>query len=150
MARSVRTTRQIYDGRVIKFRSILEARWSYYLDILVKGKQILSYDHEPRWFVFGDLRFGKNCRYLPDFVVTELDGSTTLHETKGYLDGNSVTKLRRMAEYYPDQKLWLIFDKLPNGKSGKSILKQIKIDKLRSRVDRVVDARPIFKQLGLV
>ncbi len=146
--RSERTTRRIYDGRVIKFRSRLEARWSYYLDVLVVGKHIKRYDYEPEWFEFLKVTFGIR-RYLPDFRVNELDGSVTYHECKGYLDAKSITKIRRFAKYYPDRKLWLIFDKLPQSRTEKSQEKLIIINEIKSRIDRVVEARHIFKQLGI-
>ena len=135
--------RKTYSGKTFTFRSILECNWSHYLDVLQMGGEIQEWDYECRFFDFEDIRHG-TTRYKPDFKVIGKDGSVVWHETKGYLDGRSITKIRRMSKYYPEERLWLIFNGI--AKTGKQALN---INKLRTRVERVVDARPIFKQLGL-
>ena len=91
----------------IYFRSKWEANYALYLDFLVKQNQIDSWEYEAKMFEFEQIRHGVT-RYLPDFQITNNDGSTEYHEIKGYLDSRSKTKLRRMAKYYPKVKLILI------------------------------------------
>ena len=146
--RSTYCKRTIYTGNVVNFRSILEARWSYYLDTLWMSGEILSYEFEPEFFEFESIRHG-TTRYKPDFRVIEKDGSEVWHETKGVLDGKSITKIRRFAEFFPDKRLWLIFDGIcgPHSKTGKK--QRTKIAKVESRIERVMDAKSIFRQLGI-
>ena len=89
------------------FRSKWEANYALYLDFLVKQKQIKGWDFEKDTFIFESILFGTRS-YLPDFKIYNNDGSFEYHEVKGYMDGRSKTKLRRMAKYYPEIKLILI------------------------------------------
>lgn len=92
--------------REMYFRSKWEANFALYLNWLVSQKQIVSWRYEPKFFDF-PIPHG-TTRYLPDFEVTELDGTLTYYEVKGYMDSRSKTKLRRMAKYHPKVKLVLI------------------------------------------
>ncbi len=90
------------------YRSRWEANYARYLNWLVAKKQYFTrWAHEPRTFWFPEIKRGVRS-YLPDFEVERLDGTIEYHEVKGYLDHKSVTKLRRMAKYYPEIKLVLI------------------------------------------
>ncbi len=89
------------------FRSKWEANYALYLDFLVKQKQIKSWEFEAEFFIFDKIKYG-TTRYLPDFKITNLDGSLEYHEVKGYMDSRSKTKLRRMKRYYPKIKLILV------------------------------------------
>lgn len=40
--------------------------------------------------------------------MTELSGNVAYHEVKGWMDPRSVTKIDRMAKYYPDVRLIVI------------------------------------------
>ena len=143
------TKRTTDDGRVRKFRSKLECRWSIYLDFLLGAGEIQRWEYEPCFFDF-PIRHGIT-RYMPDFYVVEKDGSITWHECKGRLDSKSMTKLRRFAKYYPDEKLWLIFDGLPRANTFSlwAIKQRVAIDKIEPLVERVVDASVIFRQIGI-
>ena len=90
------------------YRSRWEANYARYLNWLVVKKQHFTrWSHEPRTFWFPEIKRGVRS-YLPDFEVERLDGTIEYHEVKGYLDPKSITKLRRMAKYYPEIKLVLI------------------------------------------
>lgn len=89
------------------FRSKWEANIALYLDFLVKNKQIKDWEYEAQYFVFDQIRHG-TTRYLPDFKITNNNGSFEYWEVKGYMDARSKTKLKRMAKYYPNIKLVLI------------------------------------------
>ena len=89
------------------FRSKWEANYALVLDMLVKHNQIKSWEYEKKTFVFDKVEFGTR-RYMPDFEVTRNDGTIYYVEVKGYMDGRSKTKLRRMKKYYPEVELILV------------------------------------------
>lgn len=92
------------------YRSRWEANYANYLQWLKEKGQILTWKHEPKTFWFGEIKRG--CvSYLPDFLVTELDGTEAYHEVKGWMDDRSKTKIKRMAKYYPEVKLIVIDSK---------------------------------------
>jgi hypothetical protein len=95
-------------GGINKFyRSRWEANYARYLQWLKEQGQITDWAHEPTTFWFHEIKRG--CRsYLPDFAVTELNGSVDYHEVKGWMDARSQTKIKRMAKYYPNIKLIVI------------------------------------------
>jgi hypothetical protein len=89
------------------FRSKWEANYARYLQFLVESGEIRSWEHEPVTFWFDEIKRG--CRsYLPDFRVTENNGSEVFHEVKGWMDDRSKTKIRRMSKYHPTVKLIVI------------------------------------------
>ena len=88
-------------------RSSWEANYARYLNFLKDKKQIVDWEYEPKTFWFDNIKRG--CvSYLPDFKVYNNSGGHEWHEVKGYMDQRSKTKLRRMARYYPNEKLILI------------------------------------------
>lgn len=89
------------------FRSKWEANYALYLDFLKDQGQIKDWEYETDTFVFEKIKFGTRS-YRPDFKVFNPDGSFEYHEIKGYMDGRSKTKLRRMVKYYPEIKLILV------------------------------------------
>ena len=89
------------------YRSRWESSYGYYLEWLKVKKQILEWEHEPKTFWFDGIKRGV-VSYLPDFRVTELNGSIVYHEVKGWMDARSKTKIRRMAKYHPTVKLIVI------------------------------------------
>ena len=91
------------------YRSRWEANYAYYLQWLKEQGEILDWKHEPKVFWFEGVKRG-TVSYLPDFCVTEKDGSEAYHEVKGWMDDRSKTKIRRMAKYHPDVKL-IVIDK---------------------------------------
>lgn len=91
----------------VYFRSKWEANYALFLDWLVKKGEIKEWEFEPDKFIFEAINFGTRS-YTPDFKVINNNGSIEYHEVKGYMDGKSKTKLKRMAKYYPDVKLILI------------------------------------------
>ena len=97
-------------GRRIYFRSRWEANYARYLEWLKDKGQIARWEHEPETFWFEKIKRGVRS-YLPDFRVWESDGSSCLHEVKGWMDSRSRTTLKRMAKYHPDQTIVLIREK---------------------------------------
>lgn len=95
------------NGKNIYFRSMWEANYALYLDFLVSQGELQGWDYEPETFIFEKIDFGTRS-YTPDFRIIENNNDVTFHEVKGFMDGKSKTKLRRMIKYYPDVKLILI------------------------------------------
>lgn len=92
------------------YRSRWEANYARYLQWLVGRGELLDWKHEPETFWFEAIKRG--CRsYLPDFRVWELDGSSKLHEVKGWMDARSKTVLKRMKKYHPGETVVLIAEK---------------------------------------
>jgi hypothetical protein len=98
--------REIGDKRKY-YRSRWEANYARYLEWLKRRGEILSWEHEPETFWFEGIKRG--CvSYLPDFKITDKDGTLEYHEVKGWMDPKSKTKIKRMAKYHPDVKLVVI------------------------------------------
>ncbi len=89
------------------FRSSWEANYARFLNWLIKTGEILSWEFEKHRFVFEAIRFGTRS-YLPDFKVNRADGTHEWHEVKGWMDAKSATKLKRMAKYYPAERVLVI------------------------------------------
>lgn len=88
------------------FRSTWEANYARYLNWLVEQGVIAKWEYEVDEFEFPVKR---GCRfYKPDFKVWDHDGGFCYHEVKGWLDGKSATKLKRMARHYPCIKILVI------------------------------------------
>jgi len=88
----------------IYVRSSWEANYARYLNTLITSGEILSWEYEPERFVFEKIKRG--CRsYLPDFKITDVDGSIRYVEVKGYLDQKGKTRIKRMKKYYPKIRL---------------------------------------------
>jgi len=94
-------------GKRNYYRSRWEANYARYLQWLKEQGVIADWQHEPETFWFEQIKRGTRS-YLPDFRVWELDGSTALHEVKGWMDQRSRTTLSRMKKYHPTQKIVLI------------------------------------------
>lgn len=89
------------------FRSFWEVNYERHLEYLLRQGKIRQWEHEPETFWFDKIKCGVRS-YLPDFRVTELSGNVAYHEVKGWMDPRSVTKIARMAKYYPDVRLIVI------------------------------------------
>lgn len=100
-------------GKRKYFRSKWEANYARYLEWLKEHNQIKEWQHENKTFWFDGIKRG--CRsYLPDFEITNNNGTIEYHEVKGWYDDRSKTKTKRMAKYYPEVKLIIIFQKQYN------------------------------------
>lgn len=97
------------DGRRIFFRSDWEYKFALHLQSLKSLGAIQDWDHEPQTFWFNAIKRGVRS-YLPDFKVTNIDGSWYFVEVKGYMDAKSRTKIKRFRKYYPEEQL-IVIDK---------------------------------------
>jgi len=89
------------------YRSTWEVVYARYLEFLKLNKQIEDWNYETKTFWFEKIRRGVRS-FLPDFEVTNLNGTIEYHEVKGWMDQKSKTKLSRMKTYYPEIKVILI------------------------------------------
>ncbi len=106
-----RNTCQFSDGRSYTFRSGWEENYAFYLDWLRSQNQIHNWEYEPlpRYeFIVteGNYQRALSLGYLPDFKVTNNDGSFYLVEVKGKPQG--MRKLQRMKRFYPKIKIELV------------------------------------------
>jgi hypothetical protein len=97
----------IGDKQPIFFRSSWEYYYAIFLEKLKREGKIKEWFHEIKCFWFLQIKRGVRS-YLPDFLIIHNDGSEEYSETKGFLDARSMTKLRRMAKYYPEVKIRLV------------------------------------------
>lgn len=97
-------------GRRNYYRSRWEANYARYLEWLRQRGEISDWRHEPETFWFEAIKRGVRS-YLPDFRVWENDGTSKLHEVKGWMDSRSKTTLKRMAKYHPSESIILIKEK---------------------------------------
>lgn len=109
-----------FGGKRNYYRSQWELNYARYLEMLKNLGEIAEWEHEPETFWFEGVKRG-TVSYLPDFRVTENNGSVAYHEVKGWMDDKSKTKIRRMAKYHPDVKLIVI-----DSKAYKALAKQVK------------------------
>lgn len=89
------------------FRSGWEANYARYLNWLIDQGEIRGWEYEPDVFRFEGVARGPYT-YTPDFKVTERDGRIVYHEVKGWMDGPSKSRLKRMAKHYPAVTIVLI------------------------------------------
>ena len=99
------------DLGAIYFRSLWEANYARYLNLLKSRGDIFYWEYEPDTFWFEAIRRGVRS-YKPDFKVWDTEESEPYYiEIKGYMDAKSKTKLNRMRIYYPKVKLLLVTEK---------------------------------------
>lgn len=91
----------------IYVRSSTEHNYALVLNWRKARKEIVDWEYELKEFEFHKIKRGTRT-YLPDFKVIYPDGHYEWHEVKGWLDPKSKTQLKRMAKYYPEEKIILI------------------------------------------
>jgi hypothetical protein len=89
------------------YRSDWEANYARFLNLLVKAGKVAVWEYEPKTFLFEGVKRNP-ISYTPDFRVEYCDGKVEWHEVKGYMDSISRSKLKRMAQFYPDDKVVII------------------------------------------
>lgn len=87
-------------------RSGWEANYSRYLNWQKQHGMIVDWQYEPHRFEF-PIKRGTNS-YLPDFKVWKTKCSWEWHEIKGWKYGKGETALKRMAKYYPGEKIVVV------------------------------------------
>lgn len=98
-------------GKKHYFRSKWEKNIATYFQFLKDRKAIKEWEYEPETFWFEKIKRGVRS-YLPDFRITNIDGSTYFVEVKGWMDDKSRTKIKRMGLYFPEIKLEIYDEKV--------------------------------------
>lgn len=138
---NVRRITAIIGGKTYCYRSEGEYMWAQYLEFLNRTGQIEGWNYEPTTFYFENEKTAP-VQYTPDFRIKDKNNGWYYQEFKrGSLDGQAVTKLRRMAKHYPD----VIIELVMMNKSKKDTHRLYIIKKY---VRRIISADIIFKQLG--
>ena len=88
-------------------RSSWEANYVRYLNWLISLGKIDRYEYEKHTFRFDGVKRGPYI-YIPDFKVFYPDGHHEWHEVKGWMDSKSRSKLKRMAKFFPEEKVVVI------------------------------------------
>jgi hypothetical protein len=94
-------------GKTFHARSTWESNIAAFFQWAKEQCLILDWEFEPKTFWFEGIKRGV-MSYLPDFRTTEIGGSYTYWEVKGWWDPKSRTKVARMKKYHPDVKLEII------------------------------------------
>jgi len=131
------------DGHTYYFRSRFEYLWACYLQFLLEAGEIVGWEYEPERFGFEGIRSG-TVYYIPDFRVFYPNDEHLWHETKGALQQKDVTKFRRMAKYFPKERIVLVMQRIP--KKGKQL---ILLEKAMKYVERVIDGTAQLKTVGI-
>lgn len=105
------------DGRRFFFKSKWELLYANHLQLLKKLKVISEWEYEPHTFWFENIKRGVRS-YLPDFKITNQDGTHFWAEVKGFMDAKSLTKIKRLRKYYPEEKLMVIGKEWFNSRSS--------------------------------
>jgi hypothetical protein len=138
---NVRRITATVGGKTYHFKSEGEFLWSQYLQFLKQSGEIADWQYEPPPFFFTDIRFGP-VQYKLDFLIQAGQKQHYYQEFKrGFLDGQAVTKLRRMADQHPDVIIELVMMGIGKRFSHRQTIAQ-------KYVRRIINADIIFKQLG--
>jgi hypothetical protein len=97
----------IGDKQPIFFRSSWEFYYACFLEKLKQEGKIKEWFHECKTFWFLEIKRGVRS-YLPDFLVIHNNNTEEWSEVKGFYDSKSITKMKRMAKYYPEVKIRLV------------------------------------------
>ena len=139
---------KIVGGQRCFFRCGFEVRWAKYLELLKQAGEITYWEYETKKFEFEGIRSG-TVFYIPDFFIQYSNGEMLWHETKGHLKQKDVTKFRRMAKYYPDEKIVLVMQYIPKKHTKKNTEKFRRLDNARKYVEKIIDGSKELKQMGL-
>lgn len=94
-------------GKRFYAKSNYERRYALYLEFLKKHGHIVDWEYEPKTFYFEGIKRGTN-NYKPDFKVYFPNGKYQWVEVKGYMEAKDFTKMKRMAKYFPEEKITIV------------------------------------------
>lgn len=159
-------------GKRVYLKSLLERAWACVLELCklnpnmglaLFGYEIVDWKYESfRFDFYGDnlpfkkgqstkrmkgRRHGVTC-YKPDFKIIRTGDATIWHEVKGVMMPTDLTKLRCLSTYYPNEKLEVIINGMPTGRTTLGRRTLIRYNKCRQYGYKVIDAKPIIKSLG--
>lgn len=114
--------------------------WAQYLEFLKQSKLIINWWYEHKTFYFNNEKTAP-VQYTPDFKISNIETIYYQEFKRGFLDGQAVTKFRRMAKHYPDIIIELVMMGILKKESHQMFI-------AKKYVRRIVDASAIFKQMG--
>jgi hypothetical protein len=91
-----------FDGKTCAFRSQLEKKIAYVLELQKQSGDIADWGYETTLWTFPD------DQWLVDFTVTENDKQKYYIEAKGYFEARDRKKLKMLYKYYPNERLLYI------------------------------------------
>jgi len=129
----------VIGGQECHFRSKGEYNLALYFDFLQGQGEIVgwAYESEVCQKYFRDELKGAKT-WLIDFAVQMPNSEIVYWEYKGWLQGRDITKFRRFAKYYPDDKVILVM-------SGKSKKDANRLRVMRKYAYRLIYAQELFK-----
>jgi len=113
---------RVIGGQKHFFRSDWEIHFARYLCYQKQHSRIKEWLYEPHTFWFLEIKRGVRS-YKPDFQIFNHDGTHYWVEVKGFMDSKSLTKIKRLRKYYPEEKI-MIADKAWFAKNLKIISKK--------------------------
>jgi hypothetical protein len=93
------------DGKKYTFRSKLEHKLAWYLEVLRCGGQIKSWEYETHKFTFAD------SSWLVDFTIRNNDDTFEYFEAKGHVERDTKRKLQLVAKYYPQAQITMVLSR---------------------------------------
>lgn len=135
----------------ITFRSGFEGKIATVLDFYTMAGQVHKWEFEPEEFKMhrGEGHLEEFIYYTPDFKVWTNTEDYYWIEGKGNLTPKYAKKIKVFCQDHPSDRLEMWGDGLPGNRTPKQRTKQRRWKRLEPWVDRILDARPIFKQLGI-
>ena len=152
-------------GQWVKMASKIEVRWYQYLCFMERAGHMRDIQYQPGseigsgrpTFTFTG-ETSKPMQYTLDFRVTipaepaknlsqKKKDTYMYYECKGIISSDLVSKCKRLAKHYINVRLSIVTMSLP--KRGGIQWRRLQRISDISVVDRVIVARPIFKQLGI-
>ena len=99
-------------GKTCTFRSLLEYRWSVWLQLQKEQGIIQEWWYEDEVLELESDKFRDPITYIPDFTI-ETESGYEFHELKGWFTSKSATKIKLAATQY-ENPITLIFAAKPN------------------------------------
>lgn len=134
------------------FKSKQEYRWAQYLTLLVQSDSdnLIFWEYEPKTFELKE-RYRKRGQYTPDFLCRYRHGTqlNEWHEVKTALRQKDITRFKWFIADYPEERIILVLNSCPQGKTKGSRRQLILLDSARKYVDDVIFAGPILRKLGI-
>ena len=136
----------VVGGQVCHFRAKGEYNLAIYFEFLKEQGLILDWVYEAgenqmmscqMYFPLPPRTKGVSS-WLIDFAVEMPNGEIVYWEYKGFLEGRDVTKFRRFAQYFPDDKVILVM-------SGKAKKDANRLRMVRKYAYRILYAADLFK-----
>jgi hypothetical protein len=145
--------RHEYKGYTLK--SDAEYSFALLLDVLVETGEVVEWEYEPKDFWYEGIRRG-TASYRPDFrVFWKAEDCNTWYEVKQRggrsITPKDVTKWKRFAARYPEEKLVLVYPSEPNPRkrNGKANPMYLRIQGGKKYLHHVWYVGPDYKKFGI-